>query len=481
MTTKAEIFGPDERRELDRLKRALALGRGPEFHVVVGDTRRVVDAALAEVLPGVEAPQETILPEEPPRAFAVRWLSWLEQAIHTGGDRPVILDAWDVDREHIEHWGWIFARMNERRNEIMRGLGRPLVLLVSPNNETLLGRMAPDLWSIRRAGMRLRDRSKRRATPATRSATRSPASRAPTSTEVAAQRQRTIRARAEGDAITRAIEALRLARRLYESTHVAEASIEADGAVAEYEALASEDPSYDLDLARALRTRAEVGMALGRGSAALADLERSRELLEGLLRADPSRSDVHEDLAEGLDRLGEVLLGSGMTETASTLHERAAALRGHPAASRLAGADPRPSAPRVLIVHGESQEVAGRARQLAHDLREHGIDVRLHEGPLPPWEGRATWTERQLADADVVLVVCPLDGLDGLDGELAERLAIEASARNLKIVPILFDDDGPGHVPRALRSFSHHRITADDDYGPLLRTILRQTRVGSRP
>jgi aryl carrier-like protein len=156
----AEVLGPDERREIDRLRRALTLGEGPELHLIVGDTRRVVDSALAEVLPGVEVPHETVAPEEAPKSFAVRWMRWLEQAIHTGGTQPLVLDAWDVDPEHIEHWGWIFGRLNERRNEIRRGLGRPLLLLVSPDNERLLGRMAPDLWSIRGVGMRLHDRAR---------------------------------------------------------------------------------------------------------------------------------------------------------------------------------------------------------------------------------------------------------------------------------------------------------------------------------
>lgn len=63
---------------------------------------------------------------------------------------------WDIDPAHREHWGWVFARLNERRNGIKRALGRPLLLLVSPENERVLGQVAPDLWSIRGIGMRLR-------------------------------------------------------------------------------------------------------------------------------------------------------------------------------------------------------------------------------------------------------------------------------------------------------------------------------------
>lgn len=319
-----EVLGPEERREIDRLRRALKLRKGPEFHMVVGDTRRVVDAALAEALPGVVAPQATVAPEEPPKAFAVRWMKWLEEAIQESGAQPLVLDAWDVDPEHTEHWAWVFGRLNERRNEIMRALGRPFLLLISPDNERLFGNMAPDLGSIRGIGMRLHDRGRvavDRGEDEVDERSSGPRPQAPD--ELDLQRARAQREHGSAPSIALAIDAIRLAQALHEARDDAAAMASADVAIAHYEALAHQDDDKLVDLARALLTRATIAAALGRRDAALHDLRRSASVLEGLLRQEPDRADHLLDLRTTYEALGDLYMGWRQEDLAQSFYEQA--------------------------------------------------------------------------------------------------------------------------------------------------------------
>lgn len=362
-----EVLGPDERREIDRLRRALALSEGPELHLIVGDTRRVVDAALAEVLPGMTIPHETVEPEEAPKAFALRWMMWLEQAIHMGGTQPLVLDAWDVDPEHIEHWGWIFGRLNERRNEIRRGLGRPLLLLVSPDNERLLGHIAPDLWSIRGVGMRLRDRGrvavdqdifKRRPSQ--------PRPITPQPRDLAERLQRAGVARRFAPSIAEAIEALRLSQALHDDKRDEEALASVDVAIRHYEALARHDEHKRIDLARAYRMRAEILAAAEFSEAAIEDLECSASIAAELLRQDADRAEYLEDLRSSYVALGDIHVARGQEEQARHFYQRAQTIE-----ERSNALDPRPTeAPPAAKDHSRERgaETVPGTRDAERDL-----------------------------------------------------------------------------------------------------------------
>jgi tetratricopeptide (TPR) repeat protein len=483
-----EILGTDERREIGRLERALELGNGSEFHLVVGDTRRVVDAALAEVLPAVEVPHESVEPGETPKAFAVRWMMWLEAATHAGGAQPVVLDAWDVDPEHIEHWGWIFARLNERRNELMRGLGRPLLLLVSPDNERLLGHMAPDLWSIRGVGMRLRDRGKIAVDRSARGVALTPSTRPPAPEEIERQQQRVDRARSGAAPIGRAIESLRLARMLHASgpQRGEEALALAEEAIARYEVLVDDEGNKRIDLARALRLHAEIAAGIGRRQQAIDDLRRSIAILDEVAAEEPDRAEYQRDLTIGYAELADLHRALGEVEVASSWDERAAAIR-----VRLAELEPEReglrrsmNAPSAFISYShDSGEHADRVLALADRLRADGIDTRLDQYIIHPPEGWPAWTQRQIAQADFVLLVCSPtyrrrfehDLLPGTgrgatwEATIADQLLYELGARKRGLVPILFDGSTEQDIPRPLRSFTYYRIP--ESYLDLYRRI----------
>lgn len=460
----AELLGEHERREVERLKRALALGRGSEFHLIVGDSPRVIQAALGQVLPGVEAVHETVRPEESPRSFAPRWLSWLEQAIRSGGERPVVLDAWDRDPDHTEHWGYIFARLNERRNEIMRGLGRPLVIIVSPDGERLLGTVAPDLWSIRGAGMRLRDRDWPKHEPTVETGGRPPSTQARklgTAIETPASDARL----PEGSSVlTRSIDSSRRARRLYEQGFADEALAAADEAILGYESLAQSDQGmYGVDLARALRLRADIAGGLGNRPAAIVDLRRSLSLLEG--------TELHHDLLDGYGLLGDLYHALGQSEQAERCYERAATTSEHldvPAAPR--------GPVRVFLSYGhDSDPHADRVLALAEQLRAEGIDARLDRDVAHPVEGWSVWIARQLETVDVVLVVCTPQvrryfdqgGVPGagrgsaFEAMLVQGLLSDQSGGGPRVIPVVFDDGDPADIPLSLRGHTYYGLPSE--------------------
>lgn len=149
-------LGPEDRRQVERFARALDLQDGFEFHMVISDSRPTLEAVMREVLPSLDLSRQELAPDDDPRSSASRWLERLGEAMHTERSGPFVLDAWSLDPDQEAHWGWAFARLNERRDGIMRALGRPLILLLSVEGERVLGRMAPDLWAIRSTGMRLR-------------------------------------------------------------------------------------------------------------------------------------------------------------------------------------------------------------------------------------------------------------------------------------------------------------------------------------
>lgn len=466
------------------MRRALALSQGAELHLIVGDTRRVVDEALGRVMPHVEVAHEMVRHGESPRSFAGRWLSFIERAVHVADEDPVVLDAWDPDPDHEDHWSWVFSRLNERRNEIMRGLARPLVLVVSPDTERLLGRTAPDLWTIRGVGMRLRDRARLEvgtALPlgsARVSITRGPAVLEPPAPEDD-RREMTL----GPDTLPRVIVASRRARKLHGDGRQAEALESADEAVGGYEALVERDEGLRLDLARALLVRADVLAALGRRAAAAGDLRRATMVLETLQNEDPERADVQRELLDGYAKLGDLYLALEQPELAARRHARASELR----ASLSERESPRPPTkdiPSVFISYShDSAQHAERVRVLAEMLLDKGVEVCLDQYVAHPVEGWPRWVERRIAEADFVIVVCTPTYRDRFEGSALEDgrrvgyeqellRALTYERPQIRVIPVLFPDAGAEAIPIALRGNTFYRLP--QDYEPLYRRVAGQ-------
>ncbi len=139
------------------------------FHLIVADTHGVLEAALARLPEGIKVlqprPTEGLLASEATQTI----LEALDRAIDDAQHSPVLLDAMAADRDPA--WAAVFRRLNELRNGLELRHAGPLIIAVSPVGESSLGQEAPDLWSRRGSGMRLRDqrlRNEGRAADATR-------------------------------------------------------------------------------------------------------------------------------------------------------------------------------------------------------------------------------------------------------------------------------------------------------------------------
>ena len=121
--------------------------------------------------------------------------------------------------------------------------------------------------------------------------------------------------------------------------------------------------------------------------------------------------------------------------------------------------------PRVFVSYSHDSDAHSEAvLQLAQQLREWGIDVRLDRFVPDPPEGWPRWMMAEIDAADVVILVCTgayrrrLEGLEEpgkgkgvtFEGLLAIQHLYEASTRNTRFVPVVFEvvDDTEGFAKR---------------------------------
>lgn len=155
-------LGPREHAEIRRFRAALTLDPGVAIHVVVADTRRVLDQALAEVGVQVVRVQPLALRSIDVQEHVATILRDFEDAIDRAGGRPVALDAIVSTPVTDGVWRRVFSRINELRNFIENKSSGPLIFCVCPRLESALGHEAPDVWSKRGSGMRLVDHTPNR-------------------------------------------------------------------------------------------------------------------------------------------------------------------------------------------------------------------------------------------------------------------------------------------------------------------------------
>lgn len=150
--------------------------------------------------------------------------------------------------------------------------------------------------------------------------------------------------------------------------------------------------------------------------------------------------------------------------------------------------------PRVFITYShDSNAHIDRVLALADRLRGDGLDVRLDQYELHVPEGWIKWMERQLEQADFVLVVCTetyrrrFDGKEAagiglaatLEGALAQQFIYDAGSLNHRFIPIVFEDGEVGDIPRMLGSATRYRL--DAAYDDLYRHLTAQPKTPPPP
>ncbi|MBV8264839.1 MAG: TIR domain-containing protein [Planctomycetaceae bacterium] len=146
-------------------------------------------------------------------------------------------------------------------------------------------------------------------------------------------------------------------------------------------------------------------------------------------------------------------------------------------------------APRVFLSYShDSDEHADRVLALAYALRDRGIDVILDRFVHPaPAEGWPRWMERNLDEADFVLLICtetyrrramgqeaPGRGL-GVRwvGSLISNRIYHDQTSGSRFIPILLPGAEPTHIPDPVRGHNHYRITAFDLADPGFEALYR--------
>ncbi len=144
---------------------------------------------------------------------------------------------------------------------------------------------------------------------------------------------------------------------------------------------------------------------------------------------------------------------------------------------RRAPASVTPTAlPRIFISYSQdSDEHNQRVLNLAGQLRAQGLDCRLDRYVTSPPEGWSSWCEREIQDADKVLVVCtesyqrrwegteqPGAGLGARwEASLIRQILYDSGGVNARFIPVVFDEADERFIPVPLRAVSRYRLGAD--------------------
>ncbi|MBV8383155.1 MAG: tetratricopeptide repeat protein [Planctomycetaceae bacterium] len=155
-------------------------------------------------------------------------------------------------------------------------------------------------------------------------------------------------------------------------------------------------------------------------------------------------------------------------------------------------------APRVFLSYShDSDEHADRVLALADALRDRGIDVildRYHQ-PRGPEEGWPLWMDRNIRDADFVLMVCTATYLRRVLGEeepgqglgvrwegklIFNRIAYGDPA-GARFIPILLPGSEPAHIPTPVLGYNRYQIASfsrtDRGYDDLYRHLMNKPEV----
>jgi tetratricopeptide (TPR) repeat protein len=153
-----------------------------------------------------------------------------------------------------------------------------------------------------------------------------------------------------------------------------------------------------------------------------------------------------------------------------------------------------PRQPRVFISYShDSEKHREHVLELANRFRSDGIDAWLDLYEQAPPEGWPRWMQRQLQEADFILVICTESYKRRFEGQeepgkgrgvtweglLAAQLLYEAGTVNRKLVPILLENVSEDTVPLSLRPYA--RFWLPSDYDALYRLLTAQPDVVAPP
>jgi hypothetical protein len=149
---------------------------------------------------------------------------------------------------------------------------------------------------------------------------------------------------------------------------------------------------------------------------------------------------------------------------------------------------------RVFISYThDSPEHKASVRALADQLRAEGIDARIDQYEPHPAEGWPRWMQRQIDEADYILVICTATyrrRFEGSEqpgrgkGAIFESLLTlqdlyDHATINEHIIPVLTGSESDDAIPRVLRAYTYYRLP--DGYEALYRRLTEQPELTRPP
>jgi hypothetical protein len=147
--------------------------------------------------------------------------------------------------------------------------------------------------------------------------------------------------------------------------------------------------------------------------------------------------------------------------------------------------------PKLFISYShDSPEHQDRVRILADRLRADGIDAWVDQYAPAPAEGWPMWMEKQIRNADFVLLVCTETYLQRVErreepgkgrGVLWEVKSIYNALYTedkgvQRFIPVLFADGQPSWIPLPLQGLTHYQVDTPEGYEDLYRHLTNQPR-----
>jgi len=150
-----------------------------------------------------------------------------------------------------------------------------------------------------------------------------------------------------------------------------------------------------------------------------------------------------------------------------------------------------PVPPKVFISYAhdpEDKEHRRRVLQLAKRLRSNGVDAWIDQHVEHTAVEWPEWTERQIREADLVLVVCTALYRDAFEDKTApgirkgskwearfiRRHVYACGSVNTKFLPVLLEGASPDHIPDALQGSPYYSPDDHEGYRSLCRRITGQ-------
>jgi len=145
--------------------------------------------------------------------------------------------------------------------------------------------------------------------------------------------------------------------------------------------------------------------------------------------------------------------------------------------------------PKVFISYShDSPEHAERVLELSDRLRNNGIDCILDQYEDSPAEGFPRWMDREIRNANFVLMVCthtyylrvmgeeePGNGL-GVQWEsnAIYQYIYNEGMKNNRFIPVLLEGTTIDDIPIPWQGVKHYRLTTEDGYEDLYRRLTNQ-------